>query len=99
MPISGWRSCGAGICIPREPDPGLSRPEKNNSFRRFTQVTVLKLPTTEQIMGVDTKSMADGWSRWDRIWTRDRVVFVPDRRARTPMNLGAAGHFCSRVMK
>ena len=29
-------------------------------------------------MGVDTKSMAEAWSLWDRIWADDRVVFVPE---------------------
>jgi hypothetical protein len=47
-------------------------------FGRFTQITVLRLLTTEQIMGVDTKSMAEAWSLWGRIWADDRVVFVPE---------------------
>jgi predicted nucleic acid-binding protein len=47
-------------------------------FGRFTQITVLRLLTTEQIMGGDTKSMAEAWSLWDRIWADDRVVFVPE---------------------
>ena len=47
-------------------------------FCRFTQITVLRLLTTEQIMGVDTKSMAEAWRLWDRIWADDRVVFVPE---------------------
>ena len=47
-------------------------------FGRFTQITVLRLLTTEPIMGVDTKSMAEAWSLWDRIWADDRVVFVPE---------------------
>jgi uncharacterized protein len=47
-------------------------------FGRFTRVTVLRLLTTERIMGVDTKSLAEAWSLWDRIWADDRVVFVPE---------------------
>src|ERR1700736_895595 len=47
-------------------------------FGRFTQITVLRLLTTEQIMGVDTKSKAEAWSLWARIWADDRVVFVPE---------------------
>src|ERR1700675_2842852 len=47
-------------------------------FGRFTQITVLRLLTTEQIMGVDTESMAEAWSLLDRIWADDRVVFVPE---------------------
>jgi hypothetical protein len=77
--MSGWRSCGAGIYIPREPDPGLRKAgQEQFLFGRFTQVTVLRLLTTEQIMGVDTKSMAEAGSLWDRIWADDRVVFVPE---------------------
>src|ERR1700733_10904061 len=47
-------------------------------FGRFTQITVLRLLTTEQIMGVDKKSVAEAGSLWDRSWADDRVVFVPE---------------------
>jgi|SRR5215472_9159469 len=47
-------------------------------FCRFTQITVLRLLTTEQIMGKDTKSMSEAWGLWDRIWSDDRVVFLPE---------------------
>jgi uncharacterized protein len=47
-------------------------------FCRFTQITVLRLLTTENIMGTDTKSMSEAWSLWDRIWTDDRVIFLPE---------------------
>ena len=52
--------------------------EEQFLFGRFTQITVLRLLTTEQIMGEDTKSMAEAWGLWDRIWADDRVAFVPE---------------------
>ena len=47
-------------------------------FCRFTQITVLRLLTTEKIMGKDTKSMSEAWGLWDRIWADERVVFLPE---------------------
>ena len=47
-------------------------------FCRFTQITVLRLLTTEKIMGKDTKTMADAWALWDRIWADDRVTFLAE---------------------
>jgi|SRR5215813_1291294 len=47
-------------------------------FCRFTQITVLRLLTTDKVMGADTKSMSDAWNLWDRIWADDRVVFLPE---------------------
>src|ERR1700723_2144826 len=70
--------------------------EEQFVFGRFTQITVLRLLTTEQIMGVDTRSMAEAWSLWHRIWADDRVVFVPEpediekefrARSRMPIDL------------
>lgn len=45
---------------------------------RFTQITVLRLLTTEKIMGKDTKSMSEAWGLWDRIWADDRVIFIAE---------------------
>lgn len=47
-------------------------------FCRFTQITVLRLLTTEKIMGKDAKSMSEAWALWDRIWSDDRVAFLPE---------------------
>jgi uncharacterized protein len=47
-------------------------------FCRFTQLTVLRLLTTEQIMGKDTKTMSEAWNLWDRIWADSRIVFLPE---------------------
>lgn len=47
-------------------------------FCRFTQITVLRLLTTEKIMGKDTRSMPEAWKLWDRIWADDRVAFLAE---------------------
>jgi len=47
-------------------------------FCRFTQLTVLRLLTTERIMGKDTKTMSEAWNLWDRIWADSRIVFLPE---------------------
>jgi toxin-antitoxin system PIN domain toxin len=52
--------------------------EQQFSFCRFTQLTVLRLLTTQQIMGKDTKTMSEAWTLWDRIWADSRIVFLPE---------------------
>jgi uncharacterized protein len=52
--------------------------EEQFLFCRFTQITVLRLLTTEKIMGKDAKTMAEAWSLWDRIWADSRIVFFPE---------------------
>jgi hypothetical protein len=47
-------------------------------FCRFTQLTVLRLLTTEKIMGNDTKTMSDAWGLWDQVWADGRVEFLPE---------------------
>src|SRR5215471_20287164 len=47
-------------------------------FCRFTQITVLRLLTTEKIMGRDTKTMTEAWALWDRVWADTRVSFLPE---------------------
>ena len=34
-------------------------------FCRFVQLTVLRLLTTEKIMGKDTRTMSEAWHLWD----------------------------------
>jgi hypothetical protein len=46
-------------------------------FCRFTQITVLRLLSTNKIIGRDTRSMPQAWKLWDRIWADDRVSFLP----------------------
>jgi predicted nucleic acid-binding protein len=47
-------------------------------FCRFTQLTVLRLLTTEAVMGIDTKSMREAWQLWDRVSGDDRFAFLPE---------------------
>ncbi len=47
-------------------------------FCRFTQLTVLRLLTTEKIMAGDTKTMSEAWSLWDRVWADSRIAFLPE---------------------
>jgi uncharacterized protein len=47
-------------------------------FCRVTQISVLRLLTTEAVMGVDTRSMAGAWSAWDRLAADGRVAFVSE---------------------
>jgi len=44
----------------------------------FHQLTVLRLLTTERIMGADAKTMAEAWGLWDRIWADRRLAFLPE---------------------
>jgi uncharacterized protein len=52
--------------------------EEQFFFCRFTQMTVLRLLTTDQIMGEDTKSMSEAWGLWDRVWADTRIAFLPE---------------------
>ena len=52
--------------------------EEQFFFCRFTQVTVLRLLTTEQIMGKDTRSMSEAWGVWDRVWADSRIAFLAE---------------------
>ena len=78
MRTSGWLCCGAGIFIPKGRGSGSRKPVKNNSFSRFTQLTILRLLTTEKIMGKDARTMSEAWSLWDRVWADTRVAFLPE---------------------
>jgi toxin-antitoxin system PIN domain toxin len=55
--------------------------EEQFVFCRFTQLTVLRLLTTEKIMGSGTKSMSQAWGVWDRIWADDRISFLAEPEA------------------
>jgi len=52
--------------------------EEQFFFCRFTQITVLRLLTTDQIMGKDAKTMSEAWSLWDRIWADTRIAFLAE---------------------
>ena len=47
-------------------------------FCRFTQITVLRLVTTKEIMAKDTRNMSEAWTLWDRIWADNRVAFLSE---------------------
>jgi toxin-antitoxin system PIN domain toxin len=47
-------------------------------FCRFTQITVLRLVTTKEVMGKDTKNMSEAWNLWDKIWSGKRIAFLPE---------------------
>jgi uncharacterized protein len=52
--------------------------EERFFFCRFTQLTVLRLLTTEKIMGADARTMSEAWRLWDQIWADDRIEFLPE---------------------
>ena len=52
--------------------------EEQFFFCRFTQITVLRLLTTEQVMGRDAVNMTEAWALWDRIWADNRIAFLPE---------------------
>lgn len=52
--------------------------EEQFFFSRFTQLTVLRLLTTEQIMGNDSRSMAGAWNLWDRVRADIRIAFLDE---------------------
>ncbi len=52
--------------------------EEQFLFCRFTQMTVLRLLTTDPVMGKDTKTMSEAWSLWDRIWADTRIAFLAE---------------------
>ncbi|HZP24371.1 MAG TPA: TA system VapC family ribonuclease toxin [Terriglobales bacterium] len=47
-------------------------------FCRLTQLTVLRLLTTNQIMGNDTLSLSGAWALWDQVRSDDRIAFLDE---------------------
>jgi uncharacterized protein len=47
-------------------------------FCRFTQISVLRLLTTDRVLGNDVQTMAGAWKLWDRVTTDERVAYVPE---------------------
>jgi uncharacterized protein len=47
-------------------------------FCRFTQLTVLRLLTTETIMGPDVRSMSQAWDLWDEVAADPHIAFLPE---------------------
>ena len=52
--------------------------EEQFFFCRFTQLTILRLLTTEKLMGKDTKTMSEAWSLWDKVWGDTRISFLSE---------------------
>ena len=47
-------------------------------FCRFTQITVLRLVTPNEIMDKDTKNMSEAWNLWDKVRADNRIAFLPE---------------------
>ncbi len=52
--------------------------EQQFFFCRFTQLTVLRLLTTESVMAKETRTMSEAWALWDRVWADPRIAFLPE---------------------
>jgi toxin-antitoxin system PIN domain toxin len=55
-----------------------SVPDDQLLYCRFTQLTVLRLLTTEKLMAHDTQSMAGAWELWDRLVSDPRIEFLAE---------------------
>ena len=52
--------------------------EEQFFFCRFTQLTVLRLLTTEKIMADEAKTMSEAWSLWDPVWADSRISYLAE---------------------
>jgi len=52
--------------------------EEQFFFCSFTQITVLGLVTTREIMNKDTKNMSEAWNLWDKVWSDHRIAFLSE---------------------
>jgi uncharacterized protein len=52
--------------------------EEQFFFCRFTQLTVLRLLTTETILGKDTQTMSEAWKLWDQVRADSRIAFLAE---------------------
>lgn len=52
--------------------------EERFFFCRFTQITVLRLLTTEKVMGTDVTSMIGAWDLWDRVSHDNRISLLSE---------------------
>lgn len=55
--------------------------EEEFLYCRFTQMAILRLLTTERVMGSDVQTMAGAWKIWDRVAADDRISFLPEPAA------------------
>jgi uncharacterized protein len=47
-------------------------------YCRITQISVLRLLTTQSVMGLDTRKMGEAWKLWDEACSDERVNFLPE---------------------
>ena len=47
-------------------------------FCRITQISVLRLLTTERALGGDVHTMSGAWKLWDRVIADERIAFAPE---------------------
>jgi len=72
------------LCVSRHSHAARARSWFENSENekfflcRFTQLAVLRLLTTEGVMGPDTETMAGAWKLLDRIQADDRIEFLSE---------------------
>ncbi len=52
--------------------------EEKFLFCRITQIRVLRLLTSANVMGSDVKKMPEAWDLWDTVCADDRIAFVPE---------------------
>jgi len=50
-------------------------------FCRFTQLSLLRLLTTESVMGPDVKTMMAAWHVYDQCCADERIAFLPEPEA------------------
>lgn len=55
-----------------------SIPDQQFFFCRMTQISVLRLLTTERALGGDVQTMTAAWNLWDRITADDRISYVDE---------------------
>jgi toxin-antitoxin system PIN domain toxin len=55
--------------------------EERFLFCRITQVTVLRLLTTQAVMGKDVKKMHEAWELWDQVCADDRIEILSEPEA------------------
>jgi uncharacterized protein len=52
--------------------------EEQFFFCRLTQISVLRLLTTPQLMAGDVLTMAGAWKMWDRVTNDERIALLPE---------------------
>jgi toxin-antitoxin system PIN domain toxin len=58
--------------------------EEKFFFCRITQITVLRLLTTQMVMRNDAKTMSEAWALWDKVCADDRIAMLAEPEAIEP---------------